>query len=181
MIEVKTVVDSDYAADSAPERDHCVFVSHEKPYRRAGIFPWGNARQKGPDGEVVVSARAIKHVDNLRSLATGDRTEEGGERLDAAVLFIVVRDDCVIFKPNAEACPSFAQHLLDASKSGVDVLAARVRWGEGESDLGKCYFDGLIPVELPQQDFIEECRQKLPRSPKKSPKRRKKAEKEEDA
>lgn len=179
VVEVKTVVDSDYAADRAPERDHCVFVSHEKPYRRAGIFPWGSARQKGPDGETVVSARAIKHVDNLRDLATGARTEQGGERLDAAVLFIVVRDDCVTFRPNAEACPSFAQHLADAAAAGVDVLAARVRWGEDAAELGSCYFDGLIPVALPSADWIAQCRAQLPRSPKKAPKRRRKEEPED--
>jgi DNA-binding sugar fermentation-stimulating protein len=37
------------------------------------VFPWGGGKQKGPDGEKVVSSRAIKHVDELAALARGDR------------------------------------------------------------------------------------------------------------
>ena len=65
ILEVKTVVDTDYSPQSVPERSKCVFTSDEVPYRRTGIFPWGNSNQKGPDGEAVVSARAIKHVREL--------------------------------------------------------------------------------------------------------------------
>ena len=73
------------------------FVFYGRPertggaYSRAAIFPWGKSAQKGPDGEKVVSARAIKHVRELTAISSGERTEEGGERLSAAVLFVVVR------------------------------------------------------------------------------------------
>ena len=64
ILEVKTVVDTDYDpaltdADRFPKKK-CVFLGKGDPYERAGIFPWGNSNQKGPDGEKVVSARAIK-------------------------------------------------------------------------------------------------------------------------
>jgi len=67
------VVDTDYDPDlGGPHRDEketdeeerkkqkkkkkksassCVFYGTSKPYSRAAIFPWGRAKQKGPDGE----------------------------------------------------------------------------------------------------------------------------------
>ena len=70
VLEVKTVVDTDYdpvlqpaqkdkeakAGGKAPP----TFLGRTTPYERAGIFPWGRCAQKGPEGERVVSARAIK-------------------------------------------------------------------------------------------------------------------------
>eukprot|EP00747_Dinoflagellata_sp_TGD_P169109 gnl/TRDRNA2_/TRDRNA2_197190_c0_seq1.p1 gnl/TRDRNA2_/TRDRNA2_197190_c0~~gnl/TRDRNA2_/TRDRNA2_197190_c0_seq1.p1 ORF type:complete len:357 (+),score=77.34 gnl/TRDRNA2_/TRDRNA2_197190_c0_seq1:30-1100(+) len=150
VVEVKTVVDTDYPASSVPNRTKCVFVSHEVPYRRAGIFPWGEARQKGPDGETVVSERAIRHVDELAAIARGERRGANGERFDAAILFIVIRDDAVIFRPNVDACPSFAKHLAKAKKAGVKVLAQRVRWGEKAQEEGQCFADGALPVVWPK-------------------------------
>ena len=71
------------------------YFSHAKPYKvrsvastlkidnliqyipltlqRAGIFPWGGGNQKGPEGEKVVSARAIKHVRELTEIAQGNK------------------------------------------------------------------------------------------------------------
>merc|ERR1711935_108237 len=69
ILEVKTVVDTDYKVGATPDRAKCMFVSQKDPYVRTGIFPWGNSNQKGPDGEKVVSARAIKHVRELTKLA----------------------------------------------------------------------------------------------------------------
>lgn len=143
VLEVKTVVDSDYNPDTPPSRLECVFFGRS-PYVRAGIFPWGKGRQAGPDGEKVVSARAIKHIDELTALARGERTEDGGARLGAAVLFVVVRKDVSTFRPNAEACPSFASHLRDARAAGVRVLARRIAF----SDSGDAFDDGEIPVDL---------------------------------
>ena len=39
VVEVKTIVDTDYAAKTAPSNVKCVFIGPE-PYMRAGIFPW---------------------------------------------------------------------------------------------------------------------------------------------
>ena len=151
VCEVKMVVDCDFDVDHVPKREQCVYVSQDKPYRRAAIFPWANKPgQDGPDGEKVVSARAIKHVDELACLASGEKTDAAhGGQLDAAVLFVVLRHDAVYFKPNAESCTSFVKHLRRAQKRGVKIAALRVRWGEGK-DAGKAFADGTIAIEFPK-------------------------------
>ena len=146
VVEVKTVVDTDYDPATAPQRDGCVFVG-SSPYARAAIFPWGKSNQAGPDGEKVVSARAIKHVRELTAIASGERALDDGTPLRACVLFIVVRSDAVSFRPNAEACPSFARYLGEARDAGVTVLARRVRWGEGDQ-LGAAIDEGNLPVDM---------------------------------
>jgi len=147
VVEVKTVVDTDYAPETAPERKECRFIGRGTPYRRAAIFPWGRSGQKGPDGEAVVSARAIKHVDELAAIARGKRRIDGVDALGAAVLFVVIRRDAHFFRPNDEACASFARHLRAARDAGVTVTSRRVRWGEGD-DVGRCFDDGECEVRL---------------------------------
>ena len=158
IVEVKTVVDTDYdpklTDDGRFPKKAPVFLGKGEPYQRAAIFPWGNSNQKGPDGEKVVSARAIKHVRELTAVAAGERTGPSGERLRAAVLFIVVRRDALLFRPNEDACPSFARYLREAQEAGVKVLARRVRWGgeqmtDGdELGLGNAIDDGSLPIVL---------------------------------
>ncbi|KAJ1477949.1 hypothetical protein T484DRAFT_1669855 [Baffinella frigidus] len=165
VLEVKTVVDTSPINAGAT------------PQELRATFPWGRSKQKGPDGERVVSARAIKHVDELAALARGDRVawqedaeEDGapptppgggrskgseedaslprtGARMGAVLLFVVTRGDAGAFSPNAEACPSFARHLARAKASGVDVQAHQVVWGEGE-DVGRAFYGGPVPVLL---------------------------------
>eukprot|EP00941_MAST-03F_sp_MAST-3F-sp1_P000778 g778.t1 len=150
-LEVKTVVDTDFDPDIKHadfEKDDGVvnddvggkknkkkkkkkkirFYGSSKPYVRAGIFPWGNSNQKGPDGEKVVSARAIKHVRELTAIASGEKRESDGTQVNAAILFIVVRKDAVHFRPNRDACPSFARYLKEAKEAGVRVIARRCGW-----------------------------------------------------
>lgn len=154
VMEVKTVVDTDYSPDTPPGRPGAVFFGRGDPYVRAAIFPWGNSKQKGPEGEKVVSARAIKHVRELTEIARGTRrsTAQGpeiaGAALNAAVLFIVNRGDAGFMRPNHEACPSFARYLYEAQAAGVHVLAHKVSWGEG-AELGKAVHCGAVRVELP--------------------------------
>lgn len=157
VLEIKTVVDTDY--DPGVERKEgeggkVRFYggsSSSSSYERAGIFPWGRSNQVGPDGEKVVSARAIKHVRELTAIASGEKKDASIEKLRAAVLFIVARRDAVSFRPNNEACPSFARYLKEAQKKGVKVLARRVRWeAGGQADFaGGALDDGPIPIELP--------------------------------
>eukprot|EP00928_Gymnodinium_smaydae_P014909 TRINITY_DN15472_c0_g1_i1.p1 TRINITY_DN15472_c0_g1~~TRINITY_DN15472_c0_g1_i1.p1 ORF type:complete len:373 (+),score=54.53 TRINITY_DN15472_c0_g1_i1:52-1170(+) len=148
VVEVKTVLNTDYNPSTAPARKECVYLGPSTPYRRAGIFPWGRVAQTGPDGEQVVSARAIKHVDELASIAKGDRTCDG-ERLSALLLFVVVRDDVASLRVNQESCASFARHAKAAQAAGVRIVAHRIRWGDGK-DLGKAFWAGPLPVEVPQ-------------------------------
>lgn len=140
LLEVKHVVDTDYAAETAPAADGkktCVYIGRGVPYQRAAIFPWGRQAQKGPDGEKVVSARAIKHVDCLAAAAAS-----GSAR--ACVLFIALRPDVASFRPNSEACPSFGAHLALAKRAGVQCLARRIRWSRS----GRAYDAGSVDVVL---------------------------------
>eukprot|EP00521_Asterionellopsis_glacialis_P010914 CAMPEP_0195306116 /NCGR_PEP_ID=MMETSP0707-20130614/37036_1 /TAXON_ID=33640 /ORGANISM="Asterionellopsis glacialis, Strain CCMP134" /LENGTH=336 /DNA_ID=CAMNT_0040370325 /DNA_START=314 /DNA_END=1324 /DNA_ORIENTATION=- len=148
ILEVKTVVDTDYAANAAPDRNKCVYTSDADPYNRAGIFPWGNSNQKGPDGEKVVSARAIKHIRELTKVVTGDLKGPNGEEYDATVLFVVIRDDTKHFRPNHEACPSFCKYLRQAQDAGVQILAKQVGWGENDN-LGKCFEGKQLEIKWP--------------------------------
>lgn len=142
ILEVKTVVDTDYASSATPERAKCVFTSDKEPYVRTAIFPWGGSNQKGPEGEKVVSARAIKHVRELTRLT---QTKD----FDATVLFVVIRNDARAFRPNHEACPSFARYLKEAEDAGVQILAKQVCWGE-DDDIGRCYEGPLLDIEWPK-------------------------------
>ncbi len=144
LVEVKQVVDTDYCVEAPPpDTVKCRFLSSRVPYRRTAIFPWGNSKQKGPDGEAVVSARAINHVRELTRLV-----EE--QHYKATVLFVVVRGDAEAFRPNADSCPSFAKYLRLAEQAGVQVLAKRVMWGESDHQLGTCFDDpSELPIEWP--------------------------------
>lgn len=144
ILEVKTVVDTDYSISAAPDRDKCVFTSDKVPYQRTAIFPWGQSNQKGPDGEKVVSARAIKHVQELTRLSLS-------KKFDATILFVVIRSDAKAFRPNYEACPSFARYLKRAQEAGVQILAKQVCWGEG-NDVGKCFEGTLLDIDWPTID-----------------------------
>ena len=132
VLEVKTVVDASC--------DTGVGAEEEESSTVAGLFPWGKQNQKGPDGEKVVSARAIKHVDALAAIA-----KEGVA--SAAVLFVCARGDCGSFRPHAARCPSFAAHLKDAKKAGVTLVARRIRW-DVRDGVAHALDGGAIPVDV---------------------------------
>ncbi|KAG7342057.1 sugar fermentation stimulation protein [Nitzschia inconspicua] len=144
ILEVKTVVDTDYAASAAPtDRVKCVFTNDQVPYVRTGIFPWGSCNQKGPQGEKVVSARAIKHIRELTRIVKDD-----SQKFTATILFVVVRHDAKAFKPNIDACPSFTKYLKEAKNAGVQILAKQVVWGDGDAT-GKCFEGDLLDIVWP--------------------------------
>ena len=186
IVEVKTVVDTDYSPDAIPSlqppsssspdgktkkskapKKMCVFTSSRVPYRRTGIFPWGNSNQKGPDGEPVVSTRAIKHVRELTRVVVEqphlknkkdktvpkkkeDHDNDNDTAFDSTILFVVIRGDAKAFRPNIDACPSFARYLREASEAGVTILAKQVVWGEeSDNQLGQCYEGPLLEIEWP--------------------------------
>jgi len=187
IVEVKTVVDTDYnpawglpdvaaSASSSPKRRakknskeegeeghaattpnankpksllKCVFqVPPGSVHDKYGIFPWGQSKQKGPNGEAVVSARAIKHVRELTEMVLAKKSKQQ-QQYDATILFIVIRHDAQAFRPNHEACPSFSKYLQEAHQAGVQVLAKRVQWGEGEQ-MGQCLDSGYVDVVFPK-------------------------------
>ena len=163
LIETKQVVDTDYnlstaqaAANEQPGHPvyarNTVTTSMGGDYERAGIFPWGKRNQKGPDDELVVSARAIEHVRELAEIAGGEgrkRTSAGD--IHAAVVLMAGRFDVSSIRPNGKACPSFAAHLSRAESAGVQILGHKVRWGEGK-DQGKAFDGGAVPILAPLTD-----------------------------
>jgi len=155
------------------------------PYVRSGIFPWGRRGQKGPDGEPVVSARAIDHLRELSAIARGDvgnarsssvSNPSSGLTTRAAVVLMAGRHDVYSIRANGAACPSFAKHVLSATSSGVLFMGHKVRWGEG-LDLGKAFDAGPVPIEAPT---IEGDEVVVPR-PAKEKKKRSPAESKEPA
>ena len=81
---------------------------------------------------------------------TGKKCEEGVDELRAAVMFVVIREDAVRFRPNHEACPSFARYLREASEAGVQIFAQKIRWGQG-SQVGQAFWEGPVPVTFPDE------------------------------
>ena len=55
--------------------------------------------------------------------------------------------DVAVQDTNDEACASFARYLREAEAAGVQVMARRVRWGEGD-DLGKAFDAGPLDVRF---------------------------------
>jgi DNA-binding sugar fermentation-stimulating protein len=149
LVEVKTVVDTDYSTTAPPTNVKCLFLTDATPYTRTAIFPWGNSNQKGPDGEKVVSARAIKHVHEMTQIVQGKLSDGEATAYEATVLFVVIRGDAERFRPNHEACPSFRKYLKAAETAGVQVLAKCVSWGAGV-DEGKCFDGKMLPIEWPE-------------------------------
>ena len=128
--------------------------ANKKTYVRSGIFPWGKRGQKGPDGEPVVSARAIDHLRELSAIARGDVVSAPGPTTRAAVVLMAGRHDVYSIRANGAACPSFAKHAASAAASGVAILGHKVRWGEGP-DLGKAFDAGPVPIEAPLSEGDE--------------------------
>ena len=159
VVEVKTVPDSDrnpelYSIEelesSQPLLARAAYFSKKKPYVRSAIFPWGGGKQKGPDGEKVVSARAIKHISELTKIAKGTKKETSYPRIESAVLFIIARNDVEQFRPNHEACPTFAKYLKKARDNGVKVAAVKFKYELEKVSSGyKCSvcFEGQIPID----------------------------------
>lgn len=180
IVEVKTVVDTDYSSYAIPQpksndddnddedqkeqkkkkkkptKAECIFTNDTIPYQRAAIFPWGTTNQKGPNGEAVVSTRAIHHVRELTRIASGELTDDNQTKYKATILFVIVRNDIEYFYPNDKACPSFCKYLKVAYDSGVDVIAKRVSWSNNNDNidnkypLGICFHDPqTIPIVWP--------------------------------
>ena len=160
-LKVKAVVDTDHnpAIDRAQrDKDKIRFWGRETPYRRAAIYPRGERQaiyprgerqtQRGPPGEHVdISYTTTRQLGQLMAIQTGEKLCPDGERLQAAILFLVNRADALSFRPNREGCPSFVNHLRKAKGLGVKVMAYRVAWGTGMEE-GVAYFDGAIEVDL---------------------------------
>lgn len=84
----------------------------------------------------AVTERGARHLRELSALALKDGW-------DAAVLFVVQREDAVAFRPAAELDPAFAAALGRAHQAGVKVYCRSCRVTPREITLA-----GSIPVHL---------------------------------
>ena len=84
--------------------------------REKAYFPDG---YKKP-GALVVSERALKHVEILKSWATSGHK--------AWLVYVVQRNDVNVFRLNVERDPFYASAVQDAMQHGVTVKAYKVEW-----------------------------------------------------
>jgi DNA-binding sugar fermentation-stimulating protein len=159
LVEVKTIVDTDYDIANkdfySKTRKKSYYGNNTgEHYRRKGLFPWGGGNQKGPNGEKVVSARAIKHVREMTEIVKGNKSDPQYEKLVPFVLFVAVRDDISEFSPNKMACPSFNKYLKEGYDLGLKMAAISVSFEEQIIDQ-KCSISVKYNRELPIV-FIED-------------------------
>eukprot|EP00873_Tetraselmis_striata_P032795 jgi/Tetstr1/453059/TSEL_040095.t1 len=95
----------------------------------------------------VVSTRAIKHVQELTAIAQGTRRDRSYPTLSSGVLFIVTRSDAAAFRPNYEACPEFAKHLVAARAAGVAIAACQVEFELDKDSVCNVLYRGTLPIE----------------------------------
>lgn len=138
LVEVKNVVGADYIHGSVPAGRSEIGVYSVVPqlpdgsdYKRHAIFPHGS--KKAEIG--VVSDRAIKHVHELTCMH--GTIDSQGRNVKSAILFIINRSDCEAFRPCHEADMVFAQMLLRARESGVQLIAKEVVWNKGTGCAGR--------------------------------------------
>ena len=128
-------------------------VGAAEMYAAAAEAGHGHAQAALDDLRQVHDLRAMYMArSKVRELAKVARKElaDPDKASEAAVLFVVVRADVDVFRPNAKACPSFAKHIAKARADGVKVRARRVRWvaeGGGTGSVA-AYDDGDLEVVL---------------------------------
>jgi sugar fermentation stimulation protein A len=84
-----------------------------------------------PDAPTVRGARHVRELTEI--------VQAGGQ---AAVLFVVQRDDAILVEPKVETDPDFAEALRQAQTTGVRLHAVRYRLHED----GSAEYRGILPV-----------------------------------
>ncbi|MAV16677.1 MAG: hypothetical protein CMG08_07780 [Candidatus Marinimicrobia bacterium] len=134
-IEVKNVVCATYDPNRKIGRKDSVFYdSSFNPFRRSAIYPNGSISQLWK-GKKVVSERSVRQLEKMINLKK--------RGIKFIMLFIVNRDDCIIFKPNWQRDPIYSAYLKRAYNVGIDIIALRLSWNGN-----KCYFDDSIKIDL---------------------------------
>ena len=124
------------------------YSKNKDEYVRKGLFPWGRGNQKGPDGEKVVSARAIKHVREMTDIIAGEKCDVNYTPLIPVIIFVVVREDVEIFRPNKEGCSSFCRYLKEADDMGVNLIAIRTKFTQDDENNISVHYDKTLPIEF---------------------------------
>ena len=64
------------------------------------------------------------------------------------IIFVVVREDAEIFRPNKEGCSSFCRYLQEAEDMGVNLIAIRTKFIQEEENSISVYYDKTLPIEF---------------------------------
>ena len=133
IIEVKNVVCASYNPNVSQNHYKIPFYDNSEPFIRSGIYPFGDRKQYYK-GKKVVSERSIRQLDFMIS---------NRERLKFAIIFVVNRSDCNLFKANWQGDPVYAKYLNNAADKGIELYALKINWQNFS-----CYFDKPLEVDL---------------------------------
>ena len=133
IVEVKSVVCATYNPKTDIHDLKIKYHDHKTPFVRAGVYPYGGLNQSF-DGYRVVSERSVRQLDYMI---------KNRRAFKFAIIFIVNRNDCDVFKPFWKADYIYAKYLRSAQKLGIEIFAVRIAWtSEG------CYFDGELKIDM---------------------------------
>jgi len=126
IMEIKNVPLADYVDVPKKERESALAALTTLPdfNQKIAYFPDGY-RKKSTD---VVSPRALKHIQELETIATTTETR-------TILCFIIQRDDACCFQPS-NIDLTYKEAVIKAHQNGVEIKTIQVRWSEH----GECYF-----------------------------------------
>ncbi len=133
IIEIKNVVCASYNPNINQDHYKLPFYDKSKPFIRSGIYPFGERKQNYKNKKVV-SERSIRQLDTM--------IRDKG-RFKFAIIFVVNRSDCNLFKANWQGDPVYAKYLNNAADKGIEVYALKINWQNFS-----CYFDRPLEVDL---------------------------------
>ena len=127
-VEVKNVPLVDYNPNLHDDNKKLLFGS-TKNYKRAAIFPAGYKKSKLD----CISSRAYKHLEDLIELKK--------QNIRVCLVFILQREDPLIFKPNYIGDIKYSNKLKEAYDYGVEIYAYKFKWTHLE-----CNFMCKVPI-----------------------------------
>ena len=133
IIEIKNVICASYDPNLKEVNRRYVFFDNTNPFQRSGIYPNGERNQKYK-GKSVVSERSVRQIDEMIN---------SKQKYHFAIVFLVNRGDCSIFKPNWQRDSVYSKKLVKAVKSGIDVYALGIDWNDKA-----CNFNGELEIDL---------------------------------
>ena len=133
VIEMKNVICATFNPELNKIDRRYIYFDHNIPFKRSGIYPNGEKRQRYK-GESVVSKRSLRQIDEMI---------ENKENYHFVIIFLVNRSDCLAFKPNWQRDPAYSKKLATAVKNGIDVHALSIDWSSSS-----CSFVKELEIDL---------------------------------
>ena len=133
VIEMKNVICASSDPNLKEVNRRYVFFDNTNPFQRSGIYPNGERNQKYK-GKSVVSERSVRQIDEMIN---------SKQKYHFAIVFLVNRGDCSIFKPNWQRDSVYSKKLVKAVKRGIDVYALGIDWNDKA-----CNFNGELEIDL---------------------------------